>query len=213
MLEVEKIVTVPIDQNAYIFYEKGRDTAVVVDPSFNVEPALRFLKEQELKCKGILLTHGHFDHIAGVDALRQSTGAAVYIHKNDADMLTAPARNMGTLIHRDVQVAPAEHTFSGDADLSLGGLPIRVLETPGHTKGSVCYMAENALFTGDTLFQLSIGRTDLPTGDSAAMKKSLLRLSKIQGEYTIYPGHGRSTSLQYEITNNPYLGDKKWFLS
>lgn len=212
MVEIERIITFPMEQNAYILFLEGGTTSVVIDPSFNVAAVLSSLKSLGLGCEAILLTHGHFDHIAGVEELRNTTGARVYIHKNDAGMLEDPEKNMSTLIGRTIKTPPAEYAFEGDADFLLAGIHIRAIETPGHSGGSVCYLAEDALFSGDTLFYMNIGRTDLYASDPTHMEASLAKLKELKKDYRVYPGHGQSTSLFHEIDSNPYLGDEKWSL-
>ena len=210
MIEVVKFLSNPMGENAYIFFLEGEKRAVAVDPSYNAQAMLNYLKEEETQLEAILLTHGHFDHIAGVDVLREATGAPVYIHEADAQMLEDPEKNLSVITHQLFTIKPADRLLKGQEVLELAGMQVQVLHTPGHTQGGVCYLAEDVLFSGDTLFSMSIGRTDLPCSNEEQMKASLAKLCALEREYVVYPGHGQSTSLGFEVQNNPYLGDERW---
>ena len=210
MIEVVKFLSDPIGENAYLFFLEGEKRAVAVDPSYNAQAMLNYLKEEETQLEAILLTHGHFDHIAGVDVLREATSTPVYIHEADAQTLEDPEKNMSVITHRLLTIKPADRLLKGQEVLELAGMQVQVLHTPGHTQGGVCYLAEDVLFSGDTLFSMSIGRTDLPGSNEEQMKASLAKLCALEREYVVYPGHGQSTSLGFEVQNNPYLGDERW---
>lgn len=214
MVEIEKIVDGMLGENAYVLFKTGGNEAVVVDPALQVQQILQLLQNEGLRCTAILLTHGHFDHIAGVKLLKDATGARVYIHKDDAEMLPDATKNKSAQMGGGGITADApDELLETEQSLLLAGLNIRVLPTPGHTLGSVCYFVEDACLSGDTLFANSIGRTDFAESDSVAMQSSLQKLKEIKEDYIVHPGHGSSTSLQHEINNNPYLGDAEWFLS
>lgn len=210
MIEVMKFVSRPIGENAYLFFQEESKRAVAVDPSYNSEAMIRYLGEEGMAVEAILLTHGHFDHIAGIDALREATGAPVYLHEGDADMPENPEKNLSVITDRLLRLKPADVLLKGGEKIELAGMEIEALHTPGHTPGGTCYLAEDLMFSGDTLFYLSIGRTDLPGSDDQQMKESLKELCMLQKEYVVYPGHGQSTSLGFEVQNNPYLGDERW---
>ena len=210
MIEVVKFLSNPMGENAYIFFLEGEKRAVAVDPSYNAQAMLNYLKEEETQLEAILLTHGHFDHIAGVDVLREATGTPVYIHEADAQMLEDPEKNLSVITHRLFTIKPADRLLKGQEVLELAGMQVQVLHTPGHTQGGVCYLAEDVLFSGDTLFSMSIGRTDLLGSNEEQMKASLAKFCALEREYVVYPGHGQSTSLGFEVQNNPYLGDERW---
>ena len=208
MAEIEKIVDPMLGENAYIIYKEGGSEAIVVDPALQVQQIMEFMRSNALRCSAILLTHGHFDHIAGVGLLKHATGAKVYIHEADAPMLTSAALNKSIDMGGGGIVADAaDETFADAQNIVLSGLNIKVMPTPGHTMGSVCYFVDDACMSGDTLFAGSIGRTDFEESSSEAMAQSLQKLKEIKEEYIVHPGHGGSTSLQHEIQNNPYLGD------
>lgn len=161
----------------------------------------------------ILATHGHFDHIGRADEWRDCSGAPLLIHAADADALTDAAVNLSTMINRPETFRPAEGVLQDGWELEIGpGIRLQALHTPGHTVGSSCFLLTSAgepiaLFTGDTLFAGSIGRTDLG-GNPLAMQQSLQRLAGLTGQLgriPVYPGHGPATTLARELANNPWL--------
>ncbi|MBQ9941432.1 MAG: MBL fold metallo-hydrolase [Christensenellaceae bacterium] len=211
--QVIKIVNEPMSVNTYILFEEDDNKAVVIDPSFASEKILRVLKDEGLTCEAVLLTHGHFDHIAGVSALRETFGAPLYIHSGDADMITDAKKNMSPAMGGlHIQLEPAENLIKDVDKLVVGNMEILVLGTPGHSPGSVCYMCEEYMFSGDTLFNLSIGRTDLPGGSVEEMRRSMGLLENIDKDYIVHPGHGESSSLEFEKANNPFMGRNAWFI-
>ena len=195
MLKMQALALGSYQTNSYIVYEENAKTCVVIDPGYQPETVLKTLEELGLELEAVLLTHGHFDHVGGVKALTAETGCRVYLHPDDLglpEMFTA-----GPLFYTD--------TYGNGTVLSLAGLSFRVLHTPGHTPGSVCLLCEKHIFSGDTLFAGSCGRTDLPGGDWTAIRKSLLKLRQLEGEFAIQPGHGESTTLALEKQYNPYM--------
>jgi glyoxylase-like metal-dependent hydrolase (beta-lactamase superfamily II) len=142
-----------------------------------------------------LLTHGHFDHVGAVRAIAAETGCPVYLCAEDLSM--PPQMTAGPLYYT--------HTYQEGDVVNLAGVSVRVLHTPGHTPGSVCLMCEDTIFSGDTLFQDSCGRTDLPGGNWATILQSLKRLANLDGDFTVYPGHGPATTLEEEKRWNPYM--------
>lgn len=195
MLKIQ-IMTLGANQtNTYIVHAAGSRTCCVVDPGYEPRFILDTLKDLGLTLEAILLTHGHFDHVGGVKMLVDETGCRVFLCKEDLqlpDMWTG-----GPLYYTD--------TYGEGSILHLAGLDIQVMHTPGHTPGSVCLLTENGLFSGDTLFPSSCGRTDLPGGSAEQLRASLARLAALDGNYFVYPGHGCNTSLHEEKQYNPYL--------
>ena len=126
-------------------------------------------------------------------------------------MLFDAEKNLSRGFGLDITAAPADIELAQQI-YTFAGIEVKVLHTPGHSPGSVCYFIEDAIFSGDTLFNLGVGRTDFPGGNFQTLKGSLEKLKLVQGEYAVYPGHGHSTSLAYEVDNNPYLGEEKWSL-
>ena len=181
--------------NCYIIHEENSKSCCVIDPGYSADEILDKIEDLGLTVDAILLTHGHFDHVGAVRELAAETGCKVYLQEGDLSM--PPMMTAGPLYYT--------HTYSEGDQLDLAGLTIGVLHTPGHTPGSVCLVAENALFSGDTLFQGSCGRTDLPGGDWLTIRDSLNRLTKIEANLWVYPGHGGSTTLAQEKKYNPYM--------
>ena len=179
----------------YILHQEDSSSCVVIDPGYTPEVILDFLAGKGLKLEAILLTHGHFDHVGAVRDLAAETGCKVYLNPDDLSM--PPRMTAGPLYYTD--------TYSDGDTLSPAGIPFQVLSTPGHTPGSVCLIAENYLFSGDTLFAGSRGRTDLPGGSTRAILESLRRLAALPQDYSVHPGHGESTTLAWEKQYNPYM--------
>ena len=195
MLQIHTLPLGDYQTNCYILHQEGNRDCVVIDPGYEPEIILSYLSEKGLTLQAILLTHGHFDHVGAVRELAAQTDCRVYINPKDLSM--PPMLTAGPLYYTNTY---------GEGDLlDIAGISFRVLETPGHTPGSVCLITENNIFSGDTLFCGSCGRTDLPGGDYRAMKESLKRLASIREDYSVYPGHGSNTTLAWEQKTNPYL--------
>ena len=191
-MNIQKLTLGLYQTNTYLL---ANDTeAVVIDPGYEADTILDALAGKTLKA--ILLTHGHFDHVGAVKELVAETGCEVWIHAAEATM--PPMVTAGPLYFT--------HTYDeGDTVSPIAGLELTVLHTPGHTPGSVCLLMGNEMFSGDTLFACSFGRTDLPGGDPRKMMESLRRLASLQGNFFIHPGHGGSTPLDAEKRFNPYM--------
>lgn len=193
-----KIHTLPLgayQTNCYIIHEAQSKTCCVIDPGFTPETVLDKLRDLGLTLEAVLLTHGHFDHVGGVKTIAAETDCAVYLC--DKDLSMPRMMTAGSLYYTN--------TYAEGDKLSLAGLEITVLHTPGHTPGSVCLVTENTMFSGDTLFCGSCGRTDLPGGSWKTIRESLLRLASIDRDLIVYPGHGESTTLAWEKQYNPYM--------
>ena len=181
--------------NCYILWDEESQRCVVIDPGYEPERVLDEVTRLGKTVEAVLLTHGHFDHVGGVRTLAAETDCQVYLCAQDLSM--PPQMTAGPLYYTDLYQ-------EGDV-LDLAGLKIRVIQTPGHTEGSVCLLVEDAMFSGDTLFAGSCGRTDLPGGSWATILKSLKRLAAMDKDYAVYPGHGPSTTLAEEKQWNPYM--------
>ena len=193
-MNVKKMALGAYQTNCYLLWEGAK--AVVIDPGYEPETILRALQTLGLSLEAIALTHGHFDHVGAVKELVAETGCEVWIHPAEATM--PPMVTAGPLYFT--------HTYDeGDTVSPIAGLELTVLHTPGHTPGSVCLLMGNEMFSGDTLFACSFGRTDLPGGDPRKMMESLRRLASLQGNFFIHPGHGGSTTLDAEKRFNPYM--------
>ena len=189
--------------NCYVVYAPGSSTCAVIDPGYFPEKVLAFLQSKELSLDAILLTHGHFDHVGAVEALVKATGCSLWMHERDYTQFKNPQNDFLYPIH-DCDFCDVNFCQEGEI-IHAGGLTFAVMETPGHTWGSVCYLCENAIFSGDTLFARSCGRTDLPGGDWKTIVLSLERLAQLEGDYTVYPGHGGTSTLEAERKCNPYM--------
>lgn len=188
--------------NAYVLINKSDRSCVVIDPAYGNGELLKFIESDKLTLTAVLLTHGHFDHCGGVSELVKDKTIPVYCAKEDAQMASRASQNRWGAPSEDCIVT--DYVYDGQT-LSIGGFDFRVIATPGHTKGSVCYISGDYLFSGDTLFAGGIGRTDLEGGDGAEMRKSLAKLKKLDKDYFICPGHQETTRLLHEIQYNPYL--------
>ena len=181
--------------NCYILWDEESQHCVVIDPGYEPERVLDEVTRLGKTIEAVLLTHGHFDHVGAVRTLAAETECRVYLNEQDLSMPTQ--LTAGPLYYT--------HLYKEGDVLNLAGVKLRVIHTPGHTPGSVCLVAEDAIFSGDTLFEGSCGRTDLPGGDWATILKSLKRLAQMEGAFRVYPGHGPSTTLEDEKKWNPYM--------
>lgn len=187
--------------NTYLLTDENGVSALV-DPG---APTPRLPKALEGKdVRYILLTHGHYDHITSVSPVKEITGAQVMIHRLDAPMTEDAGLNLSLLaVGRMTASFSPDHLLEDGEELPFGG--VRVLHTPGHTPGSVCFIGADFIISGDTLFEGGIGRTDFPGSDLEDMKRSLRRLVNLPGDYAVYPGHGDATTLENERMNNYYI--------
>jgi glyoxylase-like metal-dependent hydrolase (beta-lactamase superfamily II) len=168
----------------------------------------RFITENSLRVKRILLTHGHGDHLMGLDEIRTLASDGTAIHSEDADCLTNPSKNLSAALGSSFQFKGAESTFKDGDTIVAGNMRVRVIHTPGHTKGGCCFYisgeGDALLISGDTLFARSVGRTDLPGGDEKTLLESLKKLESLPDSLSVYPGHGPSTTLGEERGLNPF---------
>ena len=195
MIQIHTMPLGSYQTNCYLIYEEGSQSCVVIDPGYESQQILLEAKRLGKTIEAILLTHGHFDHVGAVRQIAADTDCSVYVC---ADELTIPARlSAGPIYHT--------HTYGEGDVLNLAGLSLKVMHTPGHSVGSVCLVCQNHIFSGDTLFAGTCGRTDLPGGSWTQIVASLKRLSAIRGDYQVHPGHGESTTLEEERQFNPYM--------
>ncbi|MDE6781400.1 MAG: MBL fold metallo-hydrolase [Ruminococcus sp.] len=191
--------------NCYIA-ETAPNQCVAIDIGGNSRLLLEFLTMKKLTLNKILLTHGHFDHMNGVEEVVRKTGAEVFIHEGDVPMLSSAGLSLADSISCMPFIPVTEYTVVQDGDIiSDGDCDFKVLHTAGHSMGSVCYICDDVIFSGDTLFCCSIGRTDFTGSSPELMVKSLEKLCSLDGNYTILSGHGDKTDLEYEKKSNPYL--------
>jgi len=181
--------------NCYVVWADGAKTCIVIDPGYQPEDVLEQIRGQGVQVEAILLTHGHFDHVGGVKKIREETGCKVYICAED--LMLNPQLTAGAIDYTD--------TYEEGDTLELAGLTFEVLQTPGHTPGCVCLLCRDCMFSGDTLFAGTCGRTDLPGSDPKKMRQSLARLAGLDQEYQVLPGHGGFSTLSEEKRSNPFL--------
>lgn len=206
-MELVTLITGPVDANTYILFGKNEGECLIIDPS-DTDMVVEELDKHGLTPTHILLTHGHFDHILSVADLKEKYGAKACIHEADADALTGGRISLSALMGMGVKRCAPDMLLKGGETLDCAGFTVKVLHTPGHSKGSVCYVLEQEriVFSGDTLFHLSIGRMDLPGGDADELYSSIAYcLFRLEGEYEVYPGHMDKTSLDYERQRNPFV--------
>lgn len=190
-MKIKRFISSRLESNGYILYQKSGGNCYIIDPGYKHKVFLEWLKDNDLTLKGILLTHHHYDHTGAVEKIKNETGCPVYIHVDDMDMYGKAAISI----------------FNGD-EFDLDGEKITVIHTPGHTRGGVCFYAgkSKAVFTGDTVFNVDLGRTDLEDGNYQEMKDSIkLVIDNWENDITIYPGHGDSCNMKYvRKVNNEY---------
>jgi len=204
-LLVETFSLGELEANCYLVWCEKTGKALVIDPGGDPAPVIRSASRRKLGIAHIVNTHGHIDHIAGNARLRQLTGASLLIGAGDGPMLADPALNLSSWVGGPVTMKADGLLDDGD-HITVGELVFAVMHTPGHSPGGICLHITGAVFTGDTLFAGSIGRSDLPGGDGDRLLRSLHeRLMTLPGETVVYPGHGPTSTIAAEKRCNPFL--------
>jgi hydroxyacylglutathione hydrolase len=205
-LKVESFTLGPVQTNAYLFSNAEGTKGFIIDPGMN--PAALVKRIEHMEIAAILLTHAHFDHMGGVDQIRKLKGCPVYLHDEEADWLVDSKLN-GSARWPDIGemvTDPAEYALDEGQTLELLGERFKVLHTPGHSPGSVSFLCGNHLYSGDVLFRLSVGRTDLRGGSMQVLLDSIHgKLFDLDDEVVVYPGHGGKTTIGFEKANNPFV--------
>lgn len=202
---IDKIVEPYFGENMYILIDEETKKCAVVDPGGASEKVLNYIKKNSLDLEYILLTHGHGDHIGAVNYIKSKTNATIVAHIDEKELLNDNRKNLSYSMHCGPQELDADIYVNDKDKLELGNLKLSFIHTPGHTKGSMCIRVNDDMFTGDTLFAGSIGRTDFYSGDYKQIEKSLKKLSKFEDKVKIHPGHGPSSTLGIEKMSNPYM--------
>lgn len=205
-INVEKFVLGPLETNTYLVTETESGVCAVVDPAIEDERLLNALENKNVQF--IFLTHGHFDHISGAKSVKEKTNAKVVIHEEDEECLNSETKSLYYLHYSGLMPKVSADVLTVDnMTIRFGNETVKVLHTPGHTKGGTCYIFEDSriIFSGDTLFNMSAGRTDFPGGSAREELMSLSKLAKLDGDYKVYCGHGPDTTLEFERKNNRYV--------
>ena len=193
-------------ENTYVINEKKE--CMIIDPGANIEEIKKYIEEKEYQVIAILLTHGHFDHTYSLNDSLKEYQCPIYIHEKERDFLFDPNLNLSNTLPRPfiLNDKSAVNQINETDKITIGRETISILHTPGHTRGSICFKYKRFLFSGDTLFKGTIGRTDLPTSNKADMKRSLSKIvAKCKDNIVVYPGHGHFTTILNEKYENPFL--------
>lgn len=206
-LKIGKITLGMCQTNCYFIYEEGKNEVLFFDPADRGDYIYQALQEKGFSVGAILLTHGHFDHIWGVEKLKELSGAKVYAFEGEKELCENASMNISASAERACEITPDILLKDGE-ETELLGIKLKVIATPGHTGGSCCYYFEEdkILVSGDTLFEESVGRTDFPTGSMSTLVRSIKeKLMVLPEDVKVYPGHGSATTIGYEKENNPFL--------
>ena len=193
--------------NCYFVYREGSSKVIFIDPADYGDQIFQAMKNNGFEVAAILLTHGHFDHIWGCSRLRQLTSAPVYAYEGEEEVLLSSDLNVSAGAGRACTVK-ANTLLKDGEEVTIEGMTFKLIATPGHTQGSCCYYFEeaNMLISGDTLFEESVGRTDLPTGSMSTLVRSVKdKLFELPDDVVVYPGHGDSTTIGHEKKYNPFI--------
>lgn len=204
LVELVVVVDPTYDQNCYVLHRRDSDAALVVDPGLQNRAALQLLSDRGWRCERILLTHGHADHVNGVPAVVAEHHCPVALHPLDREQLVSIRFLPG--IPADIRDIEVDEDLVDGQVIAWEGIEVGVLHTPGHTRGSVCFMVGEDLVSGDTLFRRGVGRADLPGGDWEQLMHSIEgRLYKLPPAIAVHPGHGMSTTIGEEMEGNPFI--------
>ncbi len=204
-MEIVNITSSFTAANSYFLIDEHTNNAAIVDPGGDAQKIISKIDEYGVTVTAILLTHGHFDHILALDKIKKRTGAPVYIHTLDNICLGNVNFSLMNLIGSSTTFDDADVLLEDGDEIKIGNSTVCVIHTPGHTAGSVCFITDAGIISGDTLFLESVGRTDFPGGDFDMIDESIRRLYAIDGDAKVYPGHGSATTLSHERLYNPFV--------
>lgn len=204
-INIITLITGSFEENCYIVYDENNE-AFIVDPGDDANRIIDECEKNNLNAKKIVLTHGHFDHTGAVCDVKAKINAEVLIGAYDFEMTKDAKSSLATACGCSYKGFEADRVLSEGDVINVGAMSFKVMETPGHTKGSICLIGADVIFSGDTLFMGSCGRTDFPGGSYKDILKSLNRLAELEGNYKVYSGHGPKTNLDFERKNNQFMG-------
>lgn len=208
MIQISSYSVTEIQTNSFLLTDEETGKMAIVDPGEISNAMLIDISHSKGNVEFILLTHGHFDHIGGAKELSDKFNAKIVIGEKEKDFLADKFLNLSYKMGRqEIEPFNAHILLEDEQKFNLGETQIKFINTPGHTIGSGCYIFDDVIISGDTLFCRTVGRTDLPTSSESDMANSIERLKNLEGDYKVYPGHGISTTLEYERQNNPYMNN------
>lgn len=206
-INIHKITAGPFQENGYIVHSEENSDCIIIDPGDSPELYIKEIENNNLKPIGILNTHGHIDHVHAVQPLKDNYSIPFYLHEDDSMLLSEHYQEICLMYGMIPGKTPkADVELNNESEVLMGEYIIKIIHTPGHTRGGLCYQINGDIFTGDTLFKGSIGRTDLPGGDYNTLMDSLkLLIKSVPGDTKVHSGHGYSTTMKDEILSNPFL--------
>lgn len=204
-MNIKRIVVGVYAVNCYIVYNDNKN-GFIVDPGGDSDDIIKFVDKENIKLEFILLTHGHADHIGAVKIIKEKYDLPIYTSINEKDLLEDPILNLSKSIppFKDIELI-ADRWLYDEEIIDFYGEKLYIMETPGHTIGSICILMDGVIFSGDTLFRMSIGRSDLPTGSFDEIINSVKKIYNLKKDYRVLPGHGAESNLQFERENNPFM--------
>jgi glyoxylase-like metal-dependent hydrolase (beta-lactamase superfamily II) len=205
MLKVKRILSGALKENCYVVYDSKSLQAAIIDPGEDGKKVISKIKAAKLKPEILINTHGHYDHIFSDDQIRSEFKIPLAIHKDEVEMLNDPYKNGSGIFSLSKTIKTPEILLKNNQKIELSFATFTAIYTPGHTKGGICLLFKNLLFTGDTLFAGTVGRTDFIDGNYKQLMNSLSKIKKLNPSLIVYPGHGGCTTLAYELKHNPYL--------
>nr|WP_308742153.1 MBL fold metallo-hydrolase [uncultured Anaerocolumna sp.] len=206
-LKIETYVLGPVMTNCYFAINEDTKETIIIDPADKAEVLIQKINKETLKPVAVLLTHGHFDHILAASEIAVNFHIPIYASKEEKELLETPSLNLSVSLGKNISLTPT--MLLNDKDIiKLAGTEVNVIHTPGHTSGGICYLFKESkiLFSGDTLFEGTVGRADLPTGNLNTLLDSVNhKLMTLPDDTTVFPGHGESTTIGHERNTNPYV--------